>query len=231
MTSTSVGIVGGLGPDSTIDYYRRIIDVWHQSRPQSSPPIVIDSLDVDRGIQLVTHDHDGLTDYLLESLHRLDRAGASFAVLAANTPHIVFDALAARSPLPLLSIVEVCADEAQRRGYNCVVLLGTGFTMGASFYPDVFVSRGIDIVVPSPEERAWLHDRYIRDLLKARFEDDTRAGVEAMVARLRTTHEFEAVVLAGTELPLLLRSHMIAGMPVLDTTELHVAAIVRRLQS
>src|SRR5262245_28700832 len=101
-----VGLVGGLGPESTIDYYRRIIQLWQQQDPASYPSIVIDSLDVNRGIELTRSDHAGLTEYLLSSLERLARAGCDFAAMAANTPHIVFDDVAPRSPLPVLSIVD-----------------------------------------------------------------------------------------------------------------------------
>ena len=71
---TTVGLVGGLGPESTIDYYRRILAEWQRERPGTSPSVVIDSLDVQRGIQLVQHDRPGLVEYLLGSLRRL--AGA-----------------------------------------------------------------------------------------------------------------------------------------------------------
>lgn len=226
-----VGLVGGLGPESTIDYYRRIIQVWQESTPGSAPDIVIDSLDVDRGIQLVRHDRAGLVDYLLGSLDRLARAGCDFAALAANTPHIVFDDLAERSPLPLLSIVEVCADEAANRNLRRVALLGTGFTMEAGFYPDVFARRGIEVVTPAADDRAWLHERYLGELLRGDFRDQTRDGVRDLVRRLRELHDVDATVLAGTELPLLLRDTTLEDRPVLDTTELHVQAIVRRLRA
>ena len=226
----SIGIVGGLGPESTIDYYRRILQVWQETKAGSSPSIMIDSLDVDLGIRLVTNDHPGLARYLLQSLHRLDRAGCSFAAMAANTPHIVFDVVAAESPLPLLSIVEVCADEADKRGYKRVGLLGTGFTMAATFYPEVFSRRNIAVFVPMENDRAWLHERYIGQLLKGDFQEDTRAGVMSIILRLRAEHEIDAIVLAGTELPLLLKDDVIHGLPVLDTTELHVRSIVHRLK-
>lgn len=229
--AATVGIVGGLGPESTIDYYRRIIAVWQEHSPSSSPSVLIDSLDVDHGIELVRHDRPGLARYLLASLDRLARAGCDFAALAANTPHIVFDELAASSPLPLLSIVETCADEAVRRRLARVALLGTGFTMEADFYPTTFARRGIEVVVPGEAERAWLHERYLGELLKGVFLDGTRDRIEAIVERLRRDRAIDAVVLAGTELPLLLGGDVLAGLPVLDTTELHVRAIVRRLQS
>lgn len=226
----TVGVVGGLGPESTIDYYRRIIEVWQETEPASYPGLMIDSLDVNRGIELVRSNRTGLVDYLVESLHRLARAGCDFAVLAANTPHIVFDDLAARAPLPLLSIVEVCAEEAARRGLDRVALLGTGFTMGASFYPDVFSRHGIAVVAPNEQERAWLHERYLGELLVGTFRDETRDGVRAMVRRLKEEEHVDAAVLAGTELPLLLRTDALEDLPLLDTTELHVRAIVRRLR-
>jgi aspartate racemase len=226
-----VGIVGGLGPESTIDYYRRLIELWREADPNSSPSIIIDSLDVNLGIRLVTNDHAGLTKYLLSSLERLSRAGCDFAALAANTPHIVYDALARQSPLPLLSIVEVCAEEARQRGYQRVGLLGTGFTMAASFYPEVFAQLGIEVAVPNERDRSWLHERYLGELLIGDFRQETRIGVGRIIDRLRENDHIEAIVLAGTELPLLLQSTTIANLPVLDTTELHVRAIVARLRS
>jgi len=225
----SVGLVGGLGPESTIDYYRRILEGWQRDRPGTSPSIVIDSLDVQYGLRLVGSDRPGLVQYLLGSLRRLAGAGVDFAAIAANTPHIVFDELAALSPVPLVSIVEVCADEAQRLGLRRLGLLGTGFTMGASFYPDVFRRRGIAVLAPNEQERPWLHERYIGELLVGTFRDETRAGVVAIVERLAVEERIDGVILGGTELPLLLRDSTIAGLPMLDTTALHVAAIVKRL--
>lgn len=226
-----IGLVGGLGPESTIDYYRRIIELWRESRPGSAPAILIDSLDVDRGIALVRHDRTGLVEYLLESVERLARAGADFAAFAANTPHLVFDDVAARASIPLLSIVDSCAEMAECAGYRRVAVLGTGFTMEARFYPDTFARRGIEVVVPSAEERAWLHERYLGELLNGVFTEETRAGVTRLAQRLRDAEHVDAVVLAGTELPLLLGAPSLADLPVLDTTELHVRAIVQRLLS
>jgi aspartate racemase len=226
-----LGLVGGLGPESTIDYYRRILEGWSRARRGTSPGIVIDSLDVGRGLWLVEHDRAGLVAYLADSLARLAGAGATFAALAANTPHVVFDELAASSPLPLVSIVESCADEAARREMRRVLVLGTRFTMGASFYPTVFARRGIAVVVPDERERLWLHERYIGELLVGDFRDDTRREVTALVERLGSREKIDAVVLGGTELPLLLGEGEIAGFPALDTTALHVAAIVERLRA
>jgi aspartate racemase len=226
----SVGLVGGLGPESTIDYYKRILDTWKREAPGSAPSIVIDSLDVERAVHLVSHDRAGLVEFLLGSLRRLAGAGVTFGAITANTPHIVFDELKPRSPLPLVSIVETCADEAQRRRLRRPLLLGTGFTMEAPFYPIVFGRSGVTIVTPQGSDRAWVHEKYLGELLKGEFRDETRQGFLTLIERLHHLEKVDAVILGGTELPLLLTTPTIAGLPALDTTALHVEAIVRRLR-
>jgi len=227
---TIAGLVGGLGPESTIDYYRRILDAWGQAAPGSLPSLMIDSLDFNQALRLVGSDVPGLTEYLLASVRRLAGAGVDFVAITANTPHIVFDDLAARSPVPLLSIVEICAQEAKRRGMRRVGLLGTRFTMDAPFYPDVFTRHGVTVVTPDAAERSWIHGRYVNELLPGEFRDDTRARFVAIVERLRKDEQLDGIVLGGTEIPLLLQSPVVAGLPALDTTALHVAAIVARLR-
>jgi aspartate racemase len=227
---TTVGLVGGLGPESTVDYYRRLLEAWAREDPYTVPSIVIDSLDVRRALRLVDTDRAALTEYLLASLRRLAGAGCDFVAMTANTPHIVFDELAARSPVPLLSIVEVCAEEAQRRGLRRLALLGTRFTMDAPFFADVVARYGIVIALPGEAERVWIHERYVGELLTGVFRADTRERFVALVARLRADEGIDGVILGGTELPLLLPEAEIAGVPTLDTTALHVAAIVERLR-
>lgn len=226
-----VGMVGGLGPESTIDYYRRILEAWQRDDPSTAPSIVIDSLDVQRGLRLVGNDRPGLTEYLLSSLRRLAGAEVDFAVITANTPHIVFDELAARSPVPLVSIVEVCAEEARRRRLRRLALLGTRFTMEAPFYPAVCARHGIAVVIPNDADRAWIHAAYVGELLNGEFRDDTRQRFLSLVDRLRKEENIDGVILGGTELPLLLTTPVIGGVPALDTTALHVAAIVERLRA
>jgi aspartate racemase len=227
---TTVGLVGGLGPESTIDYYRRILEAWQREVPGTAPSIVIDSLDVQLGLRLVATDRAGLIEYLLASLKRLAGAGVDFAAITANTPHIVFDDLAARSPVPLLSIVEVCAVEALRLGLRRLALLGTRFTMEAPFYAQVFARHGIAVLTPSEADREWVHHRYIGELLKGEFRDETRHEFMELIGRLRDAHRIDGVILGGTELPLLLTKPVVADVPLLDTTALHVAAIVARLR-
>lgn len=228
---TRLGLVGGLGPESTIDYYRRILDGWKAVDPSSAPLLVIDSLDVHRAIDLVTNDRRGFAEYLLDSIRRLAAAGSDFVAITANTPHIVFDEIAPRSPVPLVSIVEECAKAAARRGLRRLALLGTRFTMEAPFYPAVCARHGSTVITPHEADRIWVHERYIGELLKGDFREDTRRQFVSLIERLRDEHDVDGVILGGTELPLLLPEPTIAGLPALDTTALHVSALIERLAS
>jgi aspartate racemase len=223
--------VGGLGPESTIDYYRRILAAWNDVDPSTMPSIVIDSLDVQLALRLVAGDRPPLIEYLLTSIRRLEGAGSDFIAMTANTAHLVFDELAAQARVPLVSIVEVCAEEARHRGFRRPLLLGTRFTMQSTFYPTVFAKHGMTVIAPTEPERLWLHERYVGQLLKGDFRDDTRRDVVALVERIRERDNVDGVILGGTELPLLLQASEVAGLQTLDTTALHVAAIVKRLRS
>lgn len=228
----TLGIVGGLGPESTVDYYRSIIGRFRARTANGAgyPHIVINSLDVDRGIAMLNEGRlSDLTDYLAEAVESLARAGAEFGAIAANTPHIVFDQLLPRSPIPLISIVDAACERAKSLGVRRLALFGTGFTMGASFYFDTFERAGITLIRPAPAERELIHRKYIGELLNNQFLPETRSAIFAIAERLKRYEAIEGLVLAGTELPLLLRESPPKGLEVLDTSEIHVEAIVDHL--
>ena len=150
-------MIGGLGPESTIDYYRSILARYRARKPDRGyPHIIINSLDVDKGIAMLDAGRlEDLADYLATGFEALVRAGADFGFIAANTPHPVFDELQRRSAVPLLSIVSATADRAKALGLKKVGLFGTGFTMRASFYPEEFQRAGIAFVTPTESEREF----------------------------------------------------------------------------
>jgi aspartate racemase len=174
---------------------------------------------------------DKVADYLSLEIETLHRAGAKFAALASNTPHIVFDQLRERSRLPLVSIVESACERVQALGFKTVGLLGTRYTMQASFYPNVFARAGISVITPKPEEQSYIHDKYLGELLNNQFLPETRFGILQIVDRLRQHEAAEGVILGGTELPLLLTGEQHNGIPLLDTTRIHVDVLLRHLLS
>jgi aspartate racemase len=224
-------MIGGLGPESSIDYYRAIIARFRARKPNAGyPHVIINSLDVDKGIAMLDAGLlEELADYIAAGVDSLVRAQADFAFIAANTPHLVFEEVQRRSAVPLLSIVRATSDYAKALGLNKVGLIGTGFTMRASFYPEEFQRAGIAVVRPKGPEQQFIHRKYIDELLNNEFLPETRTGILSIAQRMETEDGIEALVLAGTELPLLLRDSAKAGIQFLDTTMIHVEAIVNEL--
>lgn len=222
------GMIGGLGPESTVDYYRSIIARFRARKPDGGyPHVIINSLDVAKGIAMLDAGKLGdLADYLAVGVDLLVRAGADFGFMAANTPHLVFDELQRRSAIPLLSIVRATSDHAKVLGLKKAGLFGTGFTMRASFYPEEFQRAGIGLVRPKESEQEFIHGKYIHELLNNQFLPETRTEILSIANRMKAEDGIEALVLAGTELPLLLRDSGNKEIESLDTTTIHVEAIV-----
>jgi aspartate racemase len=110
-------------------------------------------------------------------------------------------------------------------------LFGTAFTMQGRFYPDVFTRAGIELVLPDPDQQAYIHDIYMNELLRNIFSDATRERLLAIIEQMKNTSGIDGLILGGTELPLILRDAGEPGIPFLDTTQIHVNAAVARLLS
>ena len=229
----TLGIVGGLGPESTLDYYQRIIALFRERTGDGHyPEFVIVSVDLRKGLDFMdANDLSGMGNFLLEGIGKLARAGANFGIISANTPHIVFDEIVPRSPIPLISIVEATRTAAKMQNMKRLALMGTRYTMQSDFYPKVFAREGIELFVPEREDQDYLHEKYFSELVPGKFLPETRAGLLAIVDRMKTTSDIDGVILAGTELPLILRDPIHNGIPFLDTTKIHVEAAVAHMFS
>ena len=223
----TIGILGGIGPESTVDYYRLLLKRSPELGGSRSPQIIINSVDfwAMRG-RLEAGDDAGLAEMIVRDVDLLARAGAGVAIIAANTPHMVFDRVQPRVAIPLVSIVEATREAAEAQGLRRLGLLGTRFTLEASYYPDVFAARGLEIVVPEKPDIEYVHDKYIGELVEGRFLDSTRDGLVAVMQRMRDRAGIDGVILGGTELPLIIRDVPFA-LPLLDTTRIHVDAVLR----
>jgi aspartate racemase len=228
----TLGIIGGIGPESTIDYYRLTVATYREQKADGSyPSILINSIDLNTVRNLVEAGAlRELAEYLVAELQRLARAGAHLGLLAANTPHIVFDDIQRRSPIPLISIVQATCDAAKASGLDRLALFGTSFTMQGRFYPDVFSRQGVTLVVPGQGEQAYIHDKYMNELVNGIFLPETRQQLVDIVQRMKERDHIQALILGGTELPLILRDAD-AGIPFLDTTRIHVQAAAAELLS
>ena len=223
----TIGVLGGIGPESTIDYYKLLLKRSPELGGPRSPQVVINSVDFWAMRALLEKGDDpGLADMLVRDIELLARAGAGVAIVAANTPHMVFDRVQPRSPIPLVSIVEATRDAAEAQGLRRLGLLGTRFTTQARFYPEVFAARGLDIVVPEHDDLMYVHEKYIGELVEGRFLDSTRDGLVDVMQRMHDRAAIDGVILGGTELPLIIRD-VPFPLPLLDTTRIHVDAVLR----
>lgn len=229
MTKT-LGLIGGTGPESTIEYYRLLVAKYREQADGNSPSLVINSVNLKTMIDCMTAGELGkVADYLSDAIEKLRLAGADVAALTANTAHIVFDELQARTELPLVSIVETACDRVQELNLKTVALFGTRFTMQAPFYPTVFSRSDVKLVLPNDEEQNYIHEIYMNELLKNVFSPETRAKLLSIADAMKARDGIEAVILGGTELPLLLRDEQHNGLQLLDTTRIHVDRLVTEM--
>jgi len=226
-------MIGGVGPESTIDYYKNIIAMYRERRPDGHyPQFVINSIDLQKGIDfLEAKDLAGMTQFLLAEIAQLPRAGADFGIIAANTPHIVFDEVNAKSPIPFISIVEAACAATRQRALKRLALFGTRYTMQAQFYRKVFHREGIELIAPEAKDQDYIHEKYFGELVPGIFLPETRAGLLAIVDRMKANAGIEAVLLAGTELALILRDESYNGVAFLDTGRIHCQAAVEEMLS
>lgn len=226
MKAKTIGIVGGIGPEATVDYYRMLLAAFKRRGVDDYQSILINSIDLDKALRyLYADDRAGLIEFMIEPIEKLAKAGAELGLFAANTAHIVFDEIQERSRIPLISIVAATCDAAKKMEVKRAGLIGTRFTMLGTFFPDHFSKHGIEIVIPDQGDIDYVHEKYLGELVPGVFLDETREGIVAVLDRLRAKHDIGAVILAGTELPLLLRG-VTYDLPLLDTATIHIEATV-----
>ena len=221
-----IGIVGGLSPESTVEYYRTFASLNRERGfGHRYPVIVIYSVNFQECMDLMSSsDWRGLAENMSQAIFALHGAGADFGLISANTPHVVFDEVAAKSPIPLLSIVEETGKACQRFNFKKVGLFGTKFTMQEDFYPKTFAERfGISIVMPEEEEQKFIHGGIAKELILGQIRPETKRRMVAIAEEMVERDGIEGLILGCTELPLML-SDKDFTVPVLDTTRIHVEA-------
>jgi aspartate racemase len=227
----TAGIIGGIGPESTIEYYRFVIEGYRSRITDGSyPSIIINSIDMKRMLDGIAA---GLLDetvaYLSNEIDKVVSAGADFVALASNTPHVVFEKLRQRCKVPMISIVEAACRAATRAGTKKAGLFGTRFTMQGGFYNVVLKKAGIELIVPSVSQQEYIHNKYMTELVNGIILDETKAELIQIATEMKEQKAIDTLVLGGTELPLILRDAQGIGIPLLDTTKAHVTEIVQAM--
>lgn len=228
-----IGILGGMAPESTVEYYRIIAALCRQRRMgYHYPVIIVYSLDFHGFISLMeSGNFPEVIDLLCQAINSLASAGADFVIMASNTPHLLFNEVAAKSPIPLLSIVDETGKMASKLGFTRVGLFGTRFTMGADFYSNILSTKyGVSVVTPEQAEQDYIHRKIMDELVNGDIVEETRQELSRIARMLADKQGIEALILGCTELPMIL-SEQVVGMPVLDTTRIHAEAALNFAQS
>ena len=227
-----IGIIGGLGPESTIYYYRTLIDMCRQKKELNGnyPEVIIYSMNIVEVSSLrASGDREGLINRQVETLTALHNAGADFGIISCNACHGVFDEIEAASPMPVLSIVTETCNEVVKCGLERVALFGMESTMNGGFYQDVFARHGISVYVPDEADQKYVSERLRKEATLECISDDTRDGYVSIVKRMVGAYDVQGLILGCTEMPLLMTEveQQKAQIPFFDTGKIHVQSALR----
>ncbi|MDN3427329.1 amino acid racemase [Microbacterium sp. APC 3898] len=223
-----LGMIGGTGPESTVDYYQSIISRFQEDTgsKESLPELLIYSINMYKIFDLLQNNQEEeLAEYLAAAVLSLERAGADFAVISANTPHIVFDKVQQKVNIPMISIVEESYRTAHQLEIHKIGLLGTKFTMENDFFKEPFMANGKEIFVPNEEDQQFIHEKIVKELEQGIVNEETKKEFLVIAERMIEQHDIEGLILGCTELPMIFKPQDL-DIPQLNTVEIHVAKIV-----
>lgn len=226
-----IGIIGGIGPESTIEYYRMLIKLYRAKlNTNQYPEILLQSIDMTEMLDYVfNNEYDNLVEFLKSKIAILEQSNVDYVALASNTPHLVFDKLSKSVNVKMISIVEETCKSILKTGIKKVGLLGTNSTMSKGFYQSVAKNNGIEMVTPNEENQNYVHEKYMGELVFNQINPDTKKRLIQIVNELEDKEQIEGIILGGTELPLILEQKDFDKLKVFNTTEIHVNAILDRM--
>lgn len=226
----TIGLLGGLGPEATVDYYKEIIKNVNERNNDGSlsyPEIVIYSVNMDRFISLLENEkYEVASNYLATCINKMANAEVDFAAMSANTPHLLFHEIQRKVSIPLISIVDSCAQKARDLGLKRSGLIGTKFTMEGDFYPDAFQTFGLEVIIPQPDEREIINEKLFKELELGIFKEETKQLMLDIVQKMIDRDGIDSMILGCTEFPIMFTEASYLGIPFLNTTRIHVGQIV-----
>jgi aspartate racemase len=219
-----IGILGGMSPESTVEYYQYITRTYTERfGDHGYPEVIIYGVSFQPYVDRPREDRwDLVAQGLSAAAQKLEAAGADFILIATNTMHLVFDEVQASVDVPMLSLLDAVGEAILARGMKTVGLLGTQFTMEKTFYPDALARKDISVLVPETDDREYVNHVIYE---AGQIRDESRAGFVAVMDRL-AARGAEGAILGCTEIPLLV-SEKDVGIPLFDTTAIHAEAALR----
>lgn len=218
-----IGILGGISHESTGKYYELLHQKYFQRFGNYYfPEVVIFSLNFQKFTDYENvNDREGYIAYIMSGITGLERVGVDVIIMAANSPHSVFDEIQKQTPTPMISIVEMTARQAQEHHYKKLLLLGIKYTMQKNFYAPVCARYGIEVIVPNENEQNEINDIIFKELCIGKINDVSRQKVIEIMGR----YNADATILGCTELPMILDSN-VTDQPLLNPMDIHVTAVL-----
>lgn len=222
----TIGLIGGTGWISTMEYYRLINQgINDKIGGLSAARCLLYSFNYADIAELnQKNDHTGVLRLLIETAKKIEGAGADCIALCANTLHLYADDLQKEISKPIVHIGSATANEVKKKGLVKVGLLGTKTTMEEGFYKNRLRDSGIETLIPDIRERALIHRSIFNELFKSVFNAKTKEQFLQIMTSLQQQGA-EGIILGCTEIPLLIKQTDI-DIPIFNTLEIHVKAIV-----
>jgi aspartate racemase len=225
-----IGILGGMGPESTVDYYKGIINGYRKiHRENNYPQIYLNSINMTEMLEFVSQKrYEELTDYLVLNIRRLKNIGADFVAIASNTPHVVIDKIIEKVDIPIINIVEETRKVAQNIKLKKVLLTGTLFTMNNMFFQKEFNENDIECVIPNDEEKEIIQNIIFPYLENGIINEKDKETFIKICNKKIAEENIDGIILGCTELPLLIKETDF-NIAVLNTMGIHINAIIKSI--
>jgi len=223
----TIGLIGGMTPESTILYYRILNELSSKQFGDShSCKLILNSVDFEEIVKLQKLDRwDVLNGIMADAAISLEKAGANYILICANTMHLTIDAVREAVSIPVIHIAEATAKQIVYKKLSTVALLGTKYTMENSFFIDVLKSHGIETIIPNENDRQIIHDVIYDELSKGVLNPASKQSYLKIIQKLIDTGA-EGIILGCTEIPLLILQDDV-NVPTFDTTTIHATEVFK----
>ena len=228
MSMQTVGLLGGMGWESSLHYFRLLNQgVDERLGGLHSARSVMVSVDFAEISALQEQERwDEVAVLLATAARGVEAGGADFLVMCTTAFHRVAEQVAAAVEIPVLHLGDVIADRIREQGLTRVALLGTAFVMGRKFFSDRLEANGVEVLVPDTEQHAEINRIIYDELVHGRVEDGSRKRVVEIIDQLWDAGA-QGAILGCAELEVLVHQHDVE-LPLFGATELHVAAALDR---
>jgi len=225
-----IGILGGMGPESTVEYYKQIINGYRKiANTENYPQLYINSINMTEMLKYVSNnDYKKLINMLVTEIEKLRIIGADHIAIASNTPHCVINEVIEKVDVPIISIVDETCKYIKNKNLKKVLLTGTIFTMEKNFYKKPLEDLKIECIVPDDNEKKIIQNIIFPNLENGIIIEKDKELFKDLCNKIIKDKGIDGIILGCTELPLMIKENDF-DISVLDTMEIHIKSILDKI--